>query len=445
MVLQRNAKVLLWGKCKAGEKVTVFTSWDKKTYNTFADTQQNWSVYIETGEAGGPYLITVSSGEELIRLNNILLGEVWLCSGQSNMEMPLKGFSGQSVVGGNREIALAARYKNIRIFQMNQARSDSLEEEPVVWHTWSTVSAETIARFSAVGWFFGKFLNEALDNVPIGLIEVTWGGTPAELWMSREAMKKFPEISPDSVLVTSSHYGPLKPSMLFNAMIFPIKKLVFKGVIWYQGESNVKRANQYEKIFTELIYDWRKQFGNNFPFYFVQIAPFYYYENNSALLREAQLNVMKKVENTGMVVTLDVSEWNRIHPGQKKEVGERLAYWALAKTYGFTGLGYTAPVYQRMEVEDTLVKIYFDDNEIAEKTTEQLSGCFEMAGSDKKFYPAKARVLEWNDFVEVWCPDVPNPVAVRNCFKNWCQGKLFGTNGLPVSSFRTDHWDLTDE
>jgi len=441
MVLQRNEQVLIWGKSKELSKVKVYTSWNDKTYTCISDKNRDWQVTVETADAGGPYYITISSDGNVIELNNILLGEVWLCAGQSNMEMPLSGFMGQSVMGGNRETALASRYKNIRIFQEEQARSDHPEEELTVWHSWSKVTSKTISDFSAVGWFFGKLLNEALDNIPIGLIQITWGGTPAELWISRHTMGKFTEISPDSVLVTSEHYGPLKPSMLYNAMIHPVINLKFKGVIWYQGESNVKRASSYQKIFTGLIQDWREQFGFDFPFYFVQIAPFYYYENNSAFLREAQLKTMQNVDKTGMVVTLDTGEWNRIHPGRKREVGERLAYWALAKDYGFEKLGCTAPVYKKMIVKDTIAYIYFDRGEIAERTEQQLEGNFEIAGPDHKFYPAKARILEWNDFVEVWNRKVPEPVAVRYCFKNWCKGKLFGTNELPVSSFRTDNWD----
>ena len=441
MVLQQQAKVLIWGKAKKGIKVDIKTSWNNQSYFVKADKNGNWQAYVSTIEAGGPYEVNVSTKDTTVLLKNILLGEVWLCSGQSNMEMPLRSFMGQTVIGGNREIALASKYKNIRIFQAEQAKSESLVDTLTVWHTWAEVNSKTVSRFSAVGWFFGKFLSEALgNNIPIGLVEIVWGGTPAELWVSNKSMSKITEIASDSVLAKSSHYGPLKPSMLYNAMINPVIKFNIKGAIWYQGEANVKRQEYYEKLFGLLINDWRSSWGYDFPFYFVQIAPYHYYNKNSAFLREAQFNVMQNVKNTGMVSTLDIGGWGRIHPGHKKEVGERLAYWALAKDYGFEGVGYDAPHYDYLEVKDTLALVYFK-GDIAEANEEQLNGCFEIAGKDSVFYPAKAKIREWKNFAEVWSDSVSKPIAVRYCFKTWCVGKLFGTNELPVSSFRTDNWE----
>ncbi len=441
MVLQRQTEISLWGKTQPGAELNIITSWNNKKYSCLSDKNGRWKIPVKTNSTGGPFQIRISSKDHTVILKNILLGEVWLCAGQSNMEMPLKGFMGQSVKEGNREIALASKYKNIRIFQARQAISDVPEEELSIWHTWSEISSKSVSDFSAVGWFFGKFLTDALNDVPVGLIQITWGGTPAELWMSKKAMSEFPEIRPDSVLVTSGHYGPLKASGIFNAMIFPVSNLKFKGVLWYQGESNVKRQENYERIFTALINDWRNQFGFNFPFYFVQIAPYHYYNENSAILREAQLKTMQTVRNTGMAVSLDVGEQYKIHPGRKKEIGERLAYWALAKDYHFDGLSCKAPEYTNMVVKDTLALVYFDSKELAESSVDRLKGCFEIAGDDQVFYPANAQVKEWKDHVEVWSSKVKKPVAVRYCFKNWCIGKLYGTNELPVSSFRTDDWD----
>ena len=441
MVLQRHTEVSLWGKTKPGTKLSIFTSWNHKEYSGISNKNGQWKIPVKTDSTGGPYRIKISSTDHTVILKNILLGEVWLCTGQSNMEMPLRGFMGQSVKGGNREIALASKYKKIRFFQAKQAISNVPVEELSIWHTWSEVTSKSISDFSAVGWFFGKFLNEALDDIPIGLIQISWGGTPAELWMSKGAISKFSEIDKDSVLVTSGHYGPLKPSRIFNAMIHPISNLKFRGVLWYQGESNVIRQESYEQIFSGLINDWHEQFGFNFPFYFVQIAPYHYYNKNSAVLREAQLNTLQRVKNTGMVVSLDIGEQYKIHPGKKKEVGERLAFIALNQDYGFNGLSYKAPEYKNLVIKDTLALVYFDSKELAENSINQLKGCFEIAGTNKIFYPANAKVKEWNDYVEVWSSKVQKPVAVRYCFKNWCVGKLYGTNELPVSSFRTDNWD----
>ncbi len=444
MVLQRETTVPLWGKAGAGKKVTVIPSWSTRTYVTMTDDQGRWKIFIKTGKAGGPYNITLSTSDTTILLEDILLGEVWICSGQSNMEMPVKGFEGQDVIGGNEAIALATNYPEIRLFQVQRAVSDRPAEN--CSGRWRNASSASVADFSAVGWFFGAFLYRVL-HVPVGLIQSTWGGTPAEVWTSMEKIRSFPDIDPLKGVVVSSAYGPLKPSALFNAMIHPLIPFRIKGVIWYQGESNIHNPELYSRLFPALIDDWRKQWGYDFPFYFVQIAPCIWggdLPRQSALLREAQLQTMLNTPHTGMVVTLDVGDSLRIHPARKKEVGQRLAYWALAKDYGFEQVGYTAPVYKSVSFKDTLALIFFShlNNGIAERTTDELKGSFEIAGKDSVFYPAEARIREWKDFVEVWSDKVKKPVAVRYCFKKWCVGKLFGTNGLPVSSFRTDRWEI---
>ncbi len=440
MVLQQQDTVPVWGVTRSRESVVVRLSWDQAVYETKADSKGQWEVKIHTGKAGGPFYMKIVSGGDTIDLKNILLGEVWICAGQSNMEMPLKGFEGQDVTGSNEEIALSGNYPEIRLFKVPRAIADSPQRQ--CQGRWEVSSSFVTDDFSAVGWFFGKFLYRAL-HVPVGLIQVTWGGTPAEVWAGEKVIEKFPEINPDKGVVISSSFGPLKPSVIYNAMVYPLIPYAIRGVIWYQGESNVGNYELYRHLFPSLIKGWRQAWGFDLPFYFVQIAPCRWGSDDirqSAFLRETQLEASLSVPNTGMVVTLDIGDSLRIHPARKKEVGERLAYWALAKTYGMQGVGYTAPVYDHLEIIDTLVLVYFNHlgNGLKESTVEDLTGCFEIAGADSVFYPARARVREWNNFVETWSPHVKDPVAIRYCFKRWCRGKLFGTNGLPVSSFRSD-------
>ncbi len=443
MVLQQQDSVPVWGVTRSRESVAVRVSWEQTVYVTQADKKGNWEVKIHTGQAGGPFYMNIVSGGDTIDLKNILLGEVWVCAGQSNMEMPLKGFDGQDVTGSNEEIALAGNYPEIRLFQVQRAIADSPQRQ--CRGRWEVSSSSVTDDFSAVGWFFGKFLYRAL-HVPVGLIQVTWGGTPAEVWAGAEVIKKFHEIDPDKGVVTSSTFGPLKPSVIYNAMVYPLVPYAIRGVVWYQGESNVSNYDLYRRLFPSMIRGWRQAWGFDLPFYFVQIAPCRWGSDNirqSALLRETQLETSLTVPNIGMVVTLDVGDSLRIHPAHKKEVGERLAFWALTKTYGMQGVGCTAPVYDHLEIKDTLARVCFNHlgNGLKEATVEDLAGCFEIAGADSVFYPARARVREWKNFVEVWSRHVKNPVAVRYCFKRWCRGKLFGTNGLPVSSFRSDRWN----
>ena len=399
---------------------------------------------LSTTKAGGPYKITVECDTTIV-LKNILLGDVWICSGQSNMDMPLKGFEGQGVEGSQQEIVMAGQFRNIRFFKVERKKSSVPLKELSLGEQWQTSNSSNTSGFSAVAWFFGKMIHQA-TGVPIGLIQVSWGGTAAELWVSKEGIAHLPKIDTAKVVAVSGDKGKLKSSMLYNAMINPLTRLKIKGVIWYQGESNVKNYALYYKLFPELITDWRTKWNRELPFYFVQIAPFMYSapdSTESAFLREAQLKTMMTVPNTGMAVTLDIGYIDHIHPEKKKEVGERLAYWALAHDYSVKGLDYTAPVYKSMEIKnDTMIIVHLknDGSWITRVRSDELEGCFEIAGKDRHFHPAKARVQEWNDYVEVWSKEVPSPVAVRYCFKNWCTGKLKAANGLPVSSFRTDDW-----
>jgi sialate O-acetylesterase len=438
MVLQQQSDVPVWGWSEPGAAVVVKPSWMKDKFNTTTNEKGKWMVKIPTPEAGGPYKIAISGLNEII-LENVMIGEVWVCSGQSNMQQTLSGYFNQPTNQAN-ELALHSKNSNIRYFHVERTSSGEALEN--CKGEWLEASPEYVLSFSAVAYTFGKKLNEVLD-IPIGLIHTSWGGSTAEAWIDEEAMKEF-----ESETETFSKQGNQKPenrnqapSRLYNGMINPLLPYKIKGAIWYQGESNRNRPEQYTRLFPAMIRNWRSLWDcGDFPFYYVQIAPFRYKGGiNSAFVREAQLKTMKNCVNTGMAVTMDIGEEFRIHPAEKKMVGDRLAYWALAQTYGIEGVVCSGPVYNAMEVIDGKILVKFDHAPSGLSTFGKELTNFIISGSDKKLYPAKARIVRGG--VEVWSDEVEEPVAVRYGWSDWCVGSLYNTYGLPASSFRTDDWD----
>ncbi len=438
MVLQQNAEVSIWGKDDPGTNIQISASWGKKA-EVLSDQDGLWKTKISTPVAGGPYTMTIK-GSEVIVLNDVLTGEVWLCSGQSNMEMPVKGYGNQPIIGSNEAI-LHSGNQDIRVFQIERDPSAVLLDD--VKGKWRAASPATTPDFSATAYFFGELLQEML-RVPVGLIVTSWGGSKAEAWMDRESLESFPEINiPDEVPERGANQAG---TILYNGMLHPFIDYHIKGAIWYQGESNRNKASQYAKLFPAMIKSWRNLWNiGDFPFYFVQISPYGYGSSEetkyaTALLREAQLLSMQQVENTGMVVTADIGDCDCIHPADKTTVGRRLAYWALAETYGFEGIAYQSPVYSSMEkTEDGKVNLSFDHapNGLT-SFGKPLSG-FEIAGGDQFFYPAQA-VINRDRTVTVWSKYVPHPAAVRYAFGDCIDGSLFNIAGLPASPFRTDDW-----
>jgi sialate O-acetylesterase len=437
MVLQQNEEVSIWGKDDPRTKVTVKGSWGAEA-SVKADKNGKWALKLQTAPAGGPYTLTVEGSEKIV-LADVLLGEVWFCSGQSNMEMPVKGFNNQPINGSN-DFILNAKNDRIRLF--TATRKYSLEPMDDVEGTWSSATPATVAEFSATAYFFGKQLQEIID-VPIGLMHSSWGGSNAEAWMDPGALSAFPEITLPGE-VPENRFNQT-PTLLYNAMLHPFIGYAMKGVIWYQGESNRLAAKQYESLFPALIHSWREQWQQGaFPFYFVQIAPFRYdgdNESSSAFLREAQLNSMKNTENSGMVVTMDIGDCDCIHPAEKNLVGKRLAYWALANDYGIEGIVFNGPVLKKMEItEDGKANISFDYLDRGLTFFGKEPQGFEIAGDDQVFHPASVKI-NGDRTLSVWSENVPNPVAVRYAFKNCSEGTLYNTAGLPASSFRTDNWE----
>ena len=433
MVLQRNESVAIWGYDNSGVQVTVSGSWGNEA-SIKSDKEGAWKLKLQTPEAGGPYTISIRGSKEL-ELNNVLIGEVWLCSGQSNMNMPLKGYT-NSGINGNNEAILNAKNDQIRFF--NTEIKASLEPLKDVSGQWLEAEPSTVVDFSALAYYFGVKLHSVL-NVPIGLIHTSWGGSSVEAWMDEQTLSQFEEIEiADQIPEKGANRSP---SLLYNGMLSPFVPYGLRGFIWYQGESNVNRAGEYRKLFSTMIGSWREKWQqDDMPFYFVQIAPFGY-GKNSALLREAQMQTMQTVDNTGMAVTLDIGDCNDIHPSEKKIIGDRLAYWALVNDYGVKGVSCGSPVYKSMENDsEGKLKVTFDYNQNGLTTFGKNLNGFEVAGTDKVFHAAQAKI-NGDKTVSVWSEMVEKPVAVRYAFDNCTEASLFNTEGLPASSFRTDDWD----
>lgn len=620
MIVQQQTEMTFWGKANRNAKVTVMPGWTDQVYTAKADAEGKWSVKVRTPKAGGPYDIVFSDGKKT-RLSNVLSGEVWFCSGQSNMEMPVAGWG--KVMNYEQEVA-EANYPSIRLFQVKKNTSlVPLEDVESTMNGWTECSSATVPEFSSVAYFYARALWKEL-NVPIGVIDCTWGGTPAEAWTGAETLKqvlgfreeveKMEKLGFDRDLMEQAyeqeraawqslfekedqgmeggkpcwtspsltdadwqimnlpgywegkglkdfdgvvwfrrtvdipsewsgktltlrmgmiddedvtyfngmevargagfmtprtytipaeyvkggkavlavrvsdfggeggihgkpeefyleadgrqislagdwHYrvglslegfppAPVSPtqssgypSVLFNAMVSPLVDFPVKGVIWYQGEANVGRAAQYGDLFPALIADWRKQWKQDFPFYFVQLAN--YLESKEvqsdsewAALREAQAKALNLV-NTGMAVTIDIGLANDIHPKNKQEVGHRLALLALSGTYGRKQSA-TAPAFSNYSIKGNRVEIGFDHaQEGFDIKGEALKG-FTVAGPDHVFYPATAVVVDGK--IVVSSPMVNMPLAVRYGWADNPDCNLYGKNGLPVAPFRTDNW-----
>jgi sialate O-acetylesterase len=438
MVLQQNEKVAIWGNDKPNVKITIKGNWGEEVSGK-SDKDGNWKLRIQTPSAGGPYSLLIKGSVE-IHFENILMGEVWICSGQSNMEMPVKGFLSQPINGSN-EFILNSKNNELRLFSIEKNTSLSPLKD-VSTGNWTLAEPSTVKEFSATAYFFGKKLQEVL-NIPVGLIMTSWGGSSAEAWMDKETLSEFEDITfPEVIPKTGQNQTP---TLLYNAMMHPFIGLNIKGMIWYQGESNRNKAEQYKQIFPALIESWREQWQQgSFSFYFVQIAPFSYSGDKgleSPLLREAQLYTMQTVENTGMAVTADIGDYKTIHPAEKEKVGNRLAYWALVKDYGFESIAFSGPIYHSMEKNDKgeiVLKFDYADNGFT-SFGEELEG-FEIAGKDKVFHPAEVKINN-NKTISVWSKDVTDPQSVRYAFKSFVKANLYNTDGLPASPFRTDDWE----
>ena len=442
MVLQRNTDVVLWGWADKKEKITIETSWLNEPLEIKADKDGNWKVQVATTDSKAPQTIQIKSKDSDILLDNILFGEVWLCSGQSNMQQPLNGYNGQPTFGTLLTTA-KARNANLRLFTVDRLGSKTPLNDVEEYTGWEEASPENVLTFSAVAYYFGQQLQEILD-VPVGMIHTSWGGSSVQAWISNEMISQYQEVDLSEVDITkgTNHI----PTALYNAMIHPLIPFSIKGALWYQGESNRNEPEVYKELFPAMVKDWRGRWDiGDFPFYYVQIAPYMYGGNdafdsvdNSAFIREAQLQCLELIPNSGIAITMDIGDDYCIHPPKKKEVADRLLFNALNQTYGFSTIDYAGPKYESMETKDGGLLLKFSNAETGVFAYDELEG-FEIAGEDKVFYPAKATISgRMNVFVE--SEHVKSPAAVRYAWRNWIEGTLYDTNLLPASSFRTDNW-----
>jgi sialate O-acetylesterase len=474
MVVQQGGKAAIWGWAEPNEEVMVSVSWHGMQWGVRADKDGKWKFEMSAPKAGGPYEMTLA-GKNTITIKNILVGEVWAASGQSNMQWSVQGSA------NSQEETAAANYPKIRLFSVQREVAD--EPKSDCTGSWVECSPQTVPGFSAVAYFFGRELHKELD-VPVGLIHTSWGGTPAEAWTKRDmlesdadfapilkrfddAVAKYPEAKKEyeqkleewkQAVEKAKAEGkeapgrpgepfgpgnPHSPAGLYNAMIAPLIPYRIAGAIWYQGESNAGRAYQYRKLFPAMIKCWRSNWGQgDFPFLFVQLANYMDVRpepNDSAWaeLREAQLKTLSLL-NTGQAVIIDIGDAKDIHPKNKQDVGKRLALWALGTTYG-KKIVYSGPMYKSMKVEDNKITLSFDHvgGGLVAKGDGPLKG-FAIAGDDKKFVWANAKIE--GAAIVVGSEGVAKPAAVRYAWADNPICNLYNAEGLPASPFRTDDW-----
>ncbi len=440
MVLQRDKEVSVWGKANPGESLTV--SIKKNSVKTTADADGQWLVKLNPMTVGGPYTLEIK-GQNTITFKDVLIGEVWLCSGQSNMQMPLAGWENQPVEGSEEAIA-AADYPNLRLFTVKRTMAAVPQYD--CEGQWAACTPELAAKFSATAFFFGRKLLKELD-IPIGLIHSSWGGTPAEAWTSPDSLSRMDEFKEKVEQVrnvkdttkTTDIFHFQAPTVLYNGMIQPLVPYGLRGAIWYQGESNASNAKLYRRLFPNMIANWRDVFQQgDFPFYFDQIAPFDYGENTKGVeLREVQRETLAKVQNIGMAVLMDKTTLKNIHPPYKKEAGERMALWALAKDYG-KDIVYSGPLYKKMKIEGNSIRLFFDYTGGGLDSKGQTLTQFTISGADKVAHEADVKI-DGHTLV-VTSSKVKEPVAVQYGWSNVALASLFNKEGLPASSFRTDEW-----
>jgi len=435
MVLQRETNVAVWGKSDK-PSVTIISSWNGQTTSVAVNADGNWKTFLKTPAAGGPYTLTFDDGEERLSISDVLIGEVWICSGQSNMDMPVRGLSAKDQVL-NKELLLAnADQPNIRLFKVPHTATAQLEKETP--GRWQLSDSSTVKVFSAIGFQYAKVLQEKL-NVPVGIIHSAWSGTRIEPWVSPESLASFSYVRPAT---DTAKVSRTSPSALFNGMIGPLIGYTLKGIIWYQGESNLAQHAVYDQLMAAMVEGWKRAWQQDrLAFYYVQIAPFNYGRSSkaAAYLREAQERAMALIPDSYMVSTVDVGSEKTIHPADKTTVSRRLAYAALSRTYGIEEYPYENVYFQSVKLKGNKAVVRVANAAKGLVTQENPSG-FEVAGEDQQFYPALATVRK--NKITVQSDKVAQIQAVRYCFGGWAPGTIYNREGLPLLPFRTDRWPL---
>ena len=446
MVIQQNTDVRLWGTSRPGATVKVAVSWGADTYQAAADKQGKWQLKVKSPAADGKRLsISFDDGDGAVTVKNVMAGEVWVCAGQSNMEMPIKGFEECPVEGYNEIVAGARADSLIHFVKIPGVMSmKPLEDAGCEWRQ---CAPSTVGDASATGYFFARMVTRA-TGVPVGLVMANKGGSRVESWLNEDNLKKYTDEPTDTAGIVKQFDGDYKRTLVWgNGTFNPILNYTVKGILFYQGCSNVGApGNQYSDRVALLAKQWREAFGEgDIPFYIVEIAPYGSGNVNgtwSAKLREQQLRASRIIPNSGFVCTNDCVypyETTQIHPTQKRPVGERLAWQALNKTYGMKEILCESPSYKSMTVSSDTCYIALDNTYGGLNRYYGMEG-FEVAGADKVFHKATGWFVKGRG-IAVVSPEVKAPVAVRYCFRNFQLGNVANMGGLPLIPFRTDDWD----
>lgn len=440
MVLQQKSYITLWGKASARKYVRIKASWDTKEFKYFTKKDGSWKICIKTPEASfQAHNITFNDGQQT-SIENILIGEVWFCSGQSNMEMTFKGFNNQPIAGADEVIQNANPENGIRMLRVK--RNPQTQPVKTAEGKWMLSTSLNVPDFSATAYFYALTLRKKL-NVPIGIINSSWGGSSVEGWMSRDLVDNYSDFDLNQPIPDNENWK--KPCIMFNGMLKPYTDYVIKGFVWYQGESNIGRYATYAEKLRDMATLWRYEWGlGQLPFYIVEIAPYLYdHPTNAAKLREAQFKTTTILEKSWIVSTNDLvlpEECNIVHPCLKLPIGERLATLALQTTYGFDTLCAQGPSFASMDISNNEIIIHLNNCKDSIQNTDNFIG-FEIAGEDQQFFPAKAVLHENKCSLVLQSMEVQNPVAVRYCFKNYAVGNVKNSCGWPLFAFRTDTWD----
>ncbi len=435
MILQQNTEAAIWGTSSSKKTtLSVTGSWNNKAVKATIDASGGWRVALPTPSYGGPYTIKINDGDTKI-IENVLIGEVWIASGQSNMEMEMAGFNCQPVENSNRDIALSLD-PMLRVLDVERAVSD-VAQTTVDSKGWSESNSDVVAPLSATAYYFARTLREALD-IPVGILVSTWGGTSINSWVTPEYANSYKDVIEREKKSSprSQHY----PGGLHNGMINPIAGYTARGFLWYQGESDRFRYDTYAQKLSDLVSTWREMWGNeDMPFYFAQIAPFEYSVNGaedtlSPYMREAMEAAVDVVPNSAMITLSDAGLKGCIHPSNKVVAGERFAYLALNRDYNQKYVIADYPKYKSFAVDGDKLTITFDSAKTGLTSFGEELQDFEIAGEDGVFYAATARIR--GNTVILQSKSVPSPTQAQYGFKNWFKGSLFNIAGLPASSFR---------
>ena len=444
MVLQQQTNAHLWGKATPKATVTISVSWSGEKFTTRADKEGHWLVSVSTPAASKDEqtIVIEENGEQTV-ISRVLIGEVWFASGQSNMEMPLNGFWNCPVEGSNEVIATASENRFVRIAPIPQNGQTKPVEE--VKGKWEVPSPATAPRMSATSYFFATMLQRALD-IPVGVIACAWGGSRVEGWLPESIVSKYEDVNVKQEQEKGWngqwwHY--YTPCIMYNGMLHPLRHYTVRGFLWYQGESNVGKHDTYPQRLKTMVDLWRSEFGGtaaDMPFYEVEIAPWGGNDDWSGpRFRECQHEAARIIENAGCICINDLvypyERW-QIHPAQKREVGNRLAYMALNRTYGFKSIACDSPEFDHMQVKDGEIEVFFRYADDGLSPWQDIEG-FEIAGDDDQYKPAKARLNESNKSIVVSSPEVPQPKNVRYCYRAFQIGNLKNHRGLPAVPFRT--------